>query len=100
MDDKVVPINRQQRRALERAAAKPPVEVGPPPLCRAGTHKLMPIEGTVEGEVVAKVVMCSRCRRTFQEILDEDPEYAEMYAAWVAAGEPDDWPPPLAEVPS
>lgn len=92
MNDKVVPISRQQRRALERATAKP-VDVALPPLCRPGHHKLGPIEGTVEGKVVARVVMCSTCRRTFQQILDEDPEYAAMYAAWVAAGEPDDWPP-------
>lgn len=96
MDDNVVPVTRQQRRALERVPAKR--DAGPPPLCRAGTHKLMSIEGTVRGAVATKVVLCRRCRRTFQQILDQDPEYAAMYAAWVAAGEPDEWPPKPARV--
>lgn len=97
-DDKIVPINRQQRRALARAIANPPVEVGLPQLCVAGKHALKRVEGTLKGDVIAVVVICAKCRRTFQEILDEDPAYAEMYEAWKAAGEPDDWPPTPAVV--
>ena len=63
-----------------------------PPVCAPGKHKLGPIKGTVAGKVVAKVVLCSRCRRTFAEILQDDSAYAAMYQAWVDAGEPDYWP--------
>lgn len=90
------PLNRQQRRALLRALPSP-VSIETTPLCAAGKHALKRIEGTVKGDVVATVVMCAICRRTFQEILDEDPVYAAMYQAWMDAGQPDEWPPAAAD---
>lgn len=77
--------------------ALPSAESGPPPLCAPGEHALGRVDGTVKGDVVASVVMCSRCRRTFQEILDEDADYAAKYQEWVDGGQPDDWPPSEAD---
>lgn len=86
-------MNRQQRRAHLRSLPDVAPAAPEPELCAPGQHQLGPIRGTVKGDVVVTVVLCSRCRRTFGEILEQDPAYAAMYQEWLDAGEPDQWPP-------
>lgn len=76
-------MNRAQRRQAAREGA------AVPPRCPTGTHAFGRVSGTNEGREVAVRVVCSTCRRTIEQVLDEDPAELARYQAWLEAGEPD-----------
>lgn len=93
MDDQVIPMSRQQRRATQRleaarAAAADRLTVlpsGPKPLCKPGTHQLSEIVGTVDDKPVATMVACVVCLRTFQQIMEQSPDDLAMYRGFLEA---------------
>lgn len=73
-------MNRAQRRALKRP------RLGPmPPLCPSGQHAIQEVTGTYRGEKVATAAVCTRCRRTSTQILEQSPADRALFETWSAA---------------
>lgn len=70
--------NRAQRRAAARQASK-----AVPPLCPSGEHAYGLITGTYRLEAVASRVVCSKCRRPIEVVLEEQPEELARYRAFL-----------------
>ena len=87
-------MNRQQRREAERLAKRQRALGGRslPTICPPGQHAFGKLSGTFRGEEVAARVVCSKCRRTFEQVCIAQPEVLEDFKAWRAAGSPDEWP--------
>lgn len=86
-------MNRAARRAAAREAAKHARRNGTgklPPRCPPGEHAFAKLVGTVAGAAAATRVICSKCRRTFQQVMEESPEDLELYRTWLAKGEPEE----------
>lgn len=70
-------------------APKPPLNWHPgksrgtPVICKPGHHSFQEIKGTFRGEQVAQAIVCQRCRRTWLEVLAQQPETAQAFADYV-----------------
>ena len=80
-------MNRAQRRVQARSAGRSGVSL--PPICPPGQHTFGEVAGRIAGKIVTRRVVCSRCRRLIEQVLDEQPEELARFRAWMDAGEPD-----------
>lgn len=71
-------MNRATRRASRNGRK-------PPPLCRPGAHSFQRLAATVGGAETAVRVVCTACRRTIQQVMEESPADLAMYREWLAA---------------
>lgn len=74
-------MNRAQRRAAEREAARAARKA--PPLCPPRTHAFGELVATVEGEKTASRIVCRKCRRTFEQVMEESPDDLAYYVQWL-----------------
>lgn len=76
-------MNRAQRRAADRRSER---SYGPfhiaVPICPPLTHAFQERSGTYRGEVVASVIVCTKCRRTAAQVLVESPEDGDAFLAF------------------
>lgn len=73
-------MNRAARRQAERSAVKPSLVS---PLCPSGHHAFARLAGTVAGDEVAVRVVCTECRRPFEQVMEEQPEELARYRAFL-----------------
>lgn len=83
------PAVSHEARRITRAIDDAIVAAALPPVCQPGTHAFGEIAGTYRGETVARRVVCSNCRRTFEQVLEEQPEELARFQAWLEAGQPE-----------
>lgn len=70
-------MNRAARRQADRARSRSAR------ICAPGQHKFGRVSATVAGEETAVAVLCSRCRRTFGQVMHESPADLELFRGWL-----------------
>lgn len=73
------PMNRAARRQAARA------EASPSPLCPAGRHAFRRYSATLGGAEVSVRIVCTGCRRSIEQVMEQQPEELAAYRAWLEA---------------